>query len=363
MSTTRAIRIERHGPPDVFVEREIPLPPPAPGELSIRVEAAGINFADLLMRAGLYDTVPARPYSPGFEISGRVTRVGEEVIRTDGERWREGDPCVALLRHGGYARDVVVPARTVFDRPDGLSAVEAAATPVVFLTAHVCLFESARVREGETALILGAGGGVGTAAVQLATRAGLRVIGTAGTQTKRRFVTEELGAEACFDSRSDWEPGVAALVEERGIDVALDAVGGAATASCRRLLAPLGRIVFYGFSDAMPGKSRNWFRAARAWLSTPRFHPLSLIQPGIGISGVHLLHLHAREEMLREHLQRILDDVNHDRLRAVVDRTFPLTRDGAVEAHRYIHARSNLGKVLLEAGSLDSPAAERPATA
>jgi NADPH:quinone reductase-like Zn-dependent oxidoreductase len=345
--TTRAIRIEKHGSPEVFVEREIPLSDPGPGELSIRVEAAGINFADLLMRAGLYDTVPPRPYSPGFEIAGVVSQVGEAALRASGEPWREGDPCVALLRHGGYARDVVLPTRNVFERPRSLSAVEAAAAPVVFLTAHVCLFESARVREGETALILGAAGGVGTAAVQLAAQAGLRVVGTAGTEAKRAFVTEELGADACFDSRGDWEPDVAALLGDRGVDVALDAVGGAATASCQRLLAPLGRIVFYGLSGAMPGRSRNWFSVARAWLSTPRFHPLSLIQPGIGISGVHLLHLHAQEELLRKHLGQILTDVNGRRLRAVVDRTFPLTCEGAIAAHRHIHERKNLGKVVL----------------
>lgn len=347
--TTRAIRIERHGPPDVFVERQIPLADPGPGELSIRVEAAGINFADLLMRAGLYDTVPPRPYSPGFEVAGTVSGLGAGATSGDGERWREGDPCVALLRHGGYARDVVLPTRNVFRRPAGLSAVEAAAAPVVFLTAHVCLFESARVRAGETALVLGAGGGVGTAAVQLAVKHGLRVVGTAGSERKRAFVTGELGAEACFDSRGDWEPSVESLVGPRGVDVALDSVGGAATASCQRLLAPLGRIVFYGFSEAMPGASRSWLRAARAWLETPRFHPLSLIQPGIGISGVHLLHLHEQEGILRDHIEQILMSIEGGELRAVVDRTFPLTRDGAVDAHRYIHERRNLGKILLEA--------------
>ena len=95
--------------------------------------------------------------------------------------------------------------------------------------------------------------------------------------------------------------------------------------------------------------SKNWLSAARAWLRTPRFHPLSLIQPGIGVSGVHLLHLHDQEEILREHLGQILNSVMNGELRAVVDRTFPLTRDGAVEAHRYIHERRNLGKVVLEA--------------
>lgn len=333
----------------MLVERKLPLPAPGPGELGIRVEAAGINFADLLMRAGLYDTVPPRPYSPGFEVAGVVTEVGDGAVHAAGTPWRAGDPCVALIRYGGYARDLVLPTRNVFRRPESLPAVQAAAAPVVFLTAQVCLFEAARAREGETALVLTAAGGVGTAAVQLAVRAGMRVVGTASTDRKRAFVTDELGAEACFDSRGDWESEARALLGDRGVQVALDAVGGAATESCRRLLAPLGRLVFYGMSEAMPGGRRNWLRAALAWLRTPRFHPLSLIQPGIGVFGVHLLHLHAREEILRIHLERILGQVASGELRAVVDRTFPLTRDGAVAAHRYIHERRNLGKVVLEA--------------
>ncbi|MGB5526481.1 MAG: zinc-binding dehydrogenase, partial [Gemmatimonadota bacterium] len=246
-STTHAVRIERHGRPEVFVEREIPLPAPGPGEVHLRVRAAGINFADLFMRAGLYDTVPPRPYSPGFEVAGEVMTVGEGV-----DDWAPGDRAVGLIRHGGYAHDIVVPARNLFHYPDSLSPAEAAAIPVVFLTAWVCLSECARVRAGETVLILGAAGGVGSAAVQLAVRDGLRVIGTAGTPEKRAFVTDELGAEACFDSRGNWEPDVERLLGSHELDVALDATGGEATAACRRLLAPLGRLVFYGMSAALP---------------------------------------------------------------------------------------------------------------
>jgi NADPH:quinone reductase-like Zn-dependent oxidoreductase len=341
-STTRAIRIERHGPPDVLAERDIPLAAPGPSEVHLRVKAAGVNFADLIMRAGMYDTVPPRPYSPGFEVAGEVVEVGGDV---DG--WSPGDRAVALVRHGGYARDVVVPARSLFRYPESLSPAEAAAVPVVFLTAWVCLFECARARSGEVVLVLGAGGGVGTAAVQLAVRAGLRAIGTAGTEPKRAFVVQELGADACFDSRGDWEPDVERLLGSRGLDVALDATGGAATAACRRLLAPLGRHVFYGMSAALPSRKRNWPRAALAWLRTPRVHPLDLVQPCIGVFGVHLLHLQEREDLLLPATRDIYGGIESGELRPVLDRTFPLTRDGAVEAHRYIHERRNLGKVVL----------------
>lgn len=341
-TSTRAVRIERHGAPEVFVERDIPLAAPGPGEVHLRVRAAGINFADLFMRAGLYDTVPPRPYSPGFEVAGEVVRVGEGV-----DEWSPGDRAVALIRHGGYAHDIVAPTRNLFRYPESLSFAEAAAVPVVFLTAWVCLFECARVRAGESALVLGAAGGVGSAAVQLAVRAGLHVIGTAGTPEKRAFVVDELGAEACFDSRSDWEPDVEALLGRRELDVALDAMGGKATAACQRLLAPLGRLVFYGMSSALPTRRKNWPRAAVAWLSTPRLHPMHLVQPCTGIFGVHLLHLQEREGLLLPGLEEIYRGVEAGELRPILDRTFPLTRDGAVEAHRFIHERRNLGKVVL----------------
>ncbi len=345
MATTIAVLIERHGPPEVLAEREVPLADPGPDEVHLEVEAAGVNFADLMMRTGIYATVPPMPYSPGFEAAGIVRRVGAGV--TD---WKIGDRAIALIRFGGYARDLIVPLRNLFRYPASVSPVDAAAVPVAFLTAWVALFESARVRAGETALVLNAAGGVGTAAVQLAIWKGLRVIGTAGAERKRTFVVGELGAEACFDSGADWGAEVERLVGPRGIDAALDAVGGTATATCRGLLAPLGRLVFYGLSDAMPSLRKNWIDLIRAWLKTPRFHPLSLIEPSIGVSGIHLLHLKHREELLRPALDQIYQAVIDGKVRALVDRTFPLDRAGAVEAHHYLHDRKVIGKVVLTRG-------------
>ncbi|UCC85097.1 MAG: zinc-binding dehydrogenase [Gemmatimonadota bacterium] len=339
---TRAILIPRKGPPKVLVEREVPLREPGEGEVHLRVEAAGVNFADLLLRAGFYRPLPPRPYGPGLEVAGVVARVGSGV-----EGWREGDRAVAIMRHGGYTRDAVVGVEHVYPYPDALTPVQAASVPLVFLTAWVCLFESARARPGETALILGAGGGVGTAAVQLAVRHGLRVIGTAGDDRKRTFVTEELGSDACLDSRADWEPKIRELVGDRGVDIALDPVGGRAWGSCRRLLAPLGRTVFYGLSEALPGQRLNLLHALRMMLRMPRFHPVSLFESNTGVSGVALFNLGRKEPLLRPALDEIFDAVVAGGLRTVVDRTFSLDRAGAIEAHTYLHERRNLGKVVL----------------
>ena len=334
---TRAILITRHGPPEVLQERERNLPDPGPGEVHLAVEAAGVNFADLLMRMGLYGTVPPRPYSPGFEVAGRIARIGARVTGV-----RAGERCLALMRYGGYARDVIVPATSLLPWPGTLEPAEAAALPVVFLTAWICLFRAGAARPGERVLILGAAGGVGTAAVQLAVRAGLEVFATAGKAEKRAFV-EQLGARACFDSRGHWEGELSA----GSLDLALDPVGGAATHACRRLLGPLGRLVFYGLSEAAPGCRRNWLRAAWAWARTPRFHPANLIRPNLGIHGVHLLHLKDREAILHEAFAEMLPDFAAGTLRPVLDRTFALTAAGAADAHRYLHARQNIGKVVL----------------
>lgn len=341
-TTTRVIRIERLGSPEVLVERDIPLADPGPNEVHLRILAAGVNFADLVMRAGLYGTVPDMPFSPGFEVAGEIVRVGDAV-----RDWKTGDRAAAVIRFGGYARDAIVPTRNLFPYPDTLSPAEAAAIPVVFLTAWIALFEAARVRAGETALVLVAAGGVGSAAVQLGKRAGLRVVGTAGGERKCRFVVDDLGADACFDSSGRWDEQVRALVGDRGIDCALDSLGGRATTACRRLLAPLGRLVFIGMGTGLPGRKRSWPAAIRAYLRTPRFHPVNLIEPSIGIFGIHLLHLQAKESIAQEAMREIYQAVAAGEIRPVLDKTFPLTRDGAVEAHHYLHDRKNMGKVVL----------------
>ncbi len=339
---TRAILIERLGPPEVLVEREIPLRAPRPGEVHLRVLAAGVNFADLMMRVGLYDTVPPRPFSPGFEVAAEVVRAGEGMAA-----WQAGDRVVALMRYGGYARDLILPADQLFPWPGTLTPTQAVALPVAFLTAWVCLIRTGAARTGETVLVLGAGGGVGTAAVQLARRHGLRVFGTAGTPAKRDFVETKLGAEACFDSRGDWECQLRATIGPGNLDIALDAVGGTATRACWRQLAPLGRLVCYGMSQAAPGPRRDWLRAAGAWLCMPRIHPRDLIGSNRSVHGVHLLHLGSRENALREAYAAMLPDFAAGRLFPVLDRCFPLTAAGAAAAHAHMHERRNLGKVVL----------------
>src|SRR5687767_13543285 len=187
--------ISRYGSPDVFQMREAADPTPAAGEVRIRVRAAGINFADILARLGLYPDAPKPPLVVGYEVAGYIDAVGRSVVGI-----AEGDRVVALTRFGGYADTVVVPADQAFHFPDGLSDAEAAAVPVNYLTASLALYRMAALAPGETVLVHNAGGGVGIAALQLARLRRAVVLGTASPL--KHAALRSFGVEHTIDYRS-----------------------------------------------------------------------------------------------------------------------------------------------------------------
>src|SRR5262245_29448470 len=172
----RQVAITRHGPPEVLEVREAPEPQPGAGEIRIAVRAAGVNFADVMARIGIYPDAPPPPAVVGYEVAGRVDAIGTGVTR-----WQKGDRVLAFTRFGGYSESVVVGDAHVFPVPERLSDAEAAAVPVNYLTAWIALYRQAALAAGETVLIHGVGGGVGIAAFQLATLRGAVAIGTASS--------------------------------------------------------------------------------------------------------------------------------------------------------------------------------------
>jgi NADPH:quinone reductase-like Zn-dependent oxidoreductase len=335
----RQIVIVRHGAPEVLQPREAPDPVPGPDEIRIAVRAAGVNFADVLARVGLYPDAPRPPVTVGYEVSGIVDAVGPDVTTP-----RIGDRVVALTRFGGYSDRVVVPAIFAFRIPDGLDDVSAAAIPVNYLTALIALYRMANLTNGETVLIHGAGGGVGIAATQLARLRGAMIIGTASAA--KHEVVRQQGVDHAIDyHRADVVAEVRRLTNGRGADVVLDPIGGKSFADSYRLLAPLGRLVLYGVSSMAPGQRRNWWHAAKAVAQMPRFKPLSLMNRNRGVFGLNLGHLWDERRQLADAMTFLLQEVAAGHLRPVVARTFPL--DQAAEAHRYLQARSNIGKVVL----------------
>jgi NADPH:quinone reductase-like Zn-dependent oxidoreductase len=335
----RQVVIPRHGPPEVLELRDAPDPVPGDGEVRIRVRAAGINFADILARLGLYPDAPKPPCVVGYEVAGTIDVVGRSVIG-----FHEGDRVLALTRFGGYSDLVAVPAGQVFHFPDSLSDSEAAAVPVNYLTAAIALYRMAALAPGETVLIHNAGGGVGIAATQLARLRRAVVIGAASSS--KHAALRRFGVEHAIDYRSaDVAQAVREITKSRGVDVILDPIGGHSFMTSYRMLAPLGRLVIFGLSSAAPGERRRLFDAFHAWWTTPRFDPLSLINRNRGVFGLHLGHLWGERSQLAPLMDMLLSELRASRIAPVVARTFPLDR--ATDAHRYIQSRQNIGKVVL----------------
>ena len=335
----RQVVIARHGAPEVLEIREGPDPLPADDDIRIRVRAAGINFADILARLGLYPDAPKPPMVVGYEVAGRVDAVGRNVVG-----FAEGDRVVALTRFGGYADTVVVPAPQAFHFPDNLSDSEAAAVPVNYLTASIALYKMAALASGETVLVHNAGGGVGIAATQLARLRRATVIGTASAF--KHDALRSFGVDHAIDYRhANVADEVKKLTRGRGVDVILDPIGGRSFTDSYSMLAPLGRLIIFGLSAAATGEKRNAWRAFRAWFATPRFNPLSLINRNRGVFGLNLGHLWDERRQLAGTMEMLISELRAGRIAPIVARTFPLDR--AADAHRFIQSRANIGKVVL----------------
>ncbi len=331
--------IPRYGPPDVFEMRSDADPVPREAEIRIRVRAAGVNFADVLARLGLYPDAPRPPMVVGYEVAGFVDAVGTAVTGLS-----DGDRVVALTRFGGYSDTVVVPGAHAFRVPESLSDAEAAAVPVNYLTAALALYRMAALNAGETVLVHNAGGGVGIAATQLARLRRATVIGTASAF--KHAALRSFGVEHAIDYRTtDVAEEVRKLTRGRGVDVILDPIGGRSFTSSYRMLAPLGRLIIFGLSAAAPGERRSWWRALKAWGTTPRFNPLSMINRNRGVFGLHVGHLWDERRQLVPLMDMLMAELGAGRINPVVARTFSL--DHAADAHRFLQSRSNIGKVVL----------------
>ena len=335
----RQVWITKRGGPEVLQVREAPDPEPREGEVRIRVAASGINFADILARMGLYPDAPPLPTVVGYEVAGTIDRVGPGVAGL-----REGDRVGSLTRFGGYSDVVCVGAQQAFPIPEGISFEAAAAVPVNYVTAWIMLVTLGNVQAGDRVLVHAAAGGVGQAALQICRWKGAEVIGTASASKHARL--KEMGVAHCIDYTSqDFLAETKRITGGRGVDIALDAVGGDSFQKSYRALAPLGRLYVFGASALAPGKTRNYVRAIRGLLAMGSWKPLDLMNRNKGVHGVNVGHLWKQADRLRAMLGEIVGLVSDGTFTPVVDRTVPFDR--AADAHAYMQDRKNFGKVLL----------------
>lgn len=319
--------------------REAPDPQPQGVELRIRVKASGVNFADILARKGLYPDAPKLPAVVGYEVSGVVDAAGPQAQSS----W-VGKQVLALTRFGGYADTVVVPQVQVFEKPVGLSFEQAAAIPVNYLTAWQLLVVMGALKPDETVLIHNAGGGVGLAAIDIARHVGATIYGTSSAG-KHSFLKERGLHEAIDYIRLDWTREVMRLTEGRGVEVIIDPLGGAEWKKSYRALRSTGRLGMFGASTAMESRLPGVLKLLDVGLGMPWFNPVSLMNQNRSVFGVNLGHLWDEPMKIRAWMKAVLDGVEAGWLRPHVDRVFPLAQVG--EAHAYIAARKNIGKVVL----------------
>ncbi|MBN9743271.1 NADPH:quinone oxidoreductase [Amycolatopsis sp. A1MSW2902] len=318
----KAVVIKEPGGPEVLEWTEVDDPSPAEGEVVVDVAASALNRADVMQRMGLYPVPPgASPY-PGLEVSGRISALGPGVTG-----WQAGDEVCALLTGGGYAEKVAVPAGQLLTVPRGVGLAEAAALPEAVATVWSNLVLTAGLRAGETLLVHGGAGGVGTTAIQIAKALGARVAATAGGPEKAARV-RELGADLAIDYRTQ------DFVEHGPYDVILDVVGGGYLERNVRSLAADGRLVVIGLQDGLEGAlnlGELVFKRASVHGTTLRTR--SLEQKAAIVADVQA---------------KAWPMIESGAVRLVIDRTLPMAE--AAEAHRLMESSRHVGKILLVTG-------------
>ena len=340
----RVVAVKRYGDPEVLEAREMPDPQVNSGEVLIRVKAAGVNFADLMQRMGIYPGVPKPPFVPGFEVAGVVEKVGDGGKSGDGDTFRPGDAVCAITQYNAYAQWVAVPARQVYRLPAGMPFEDGAALPVNYLTAYHAMFAMGNLQSGDRILIHGAAGGVGIAAVQLARAKGLEIYGTAGP-AKQEYL-RKIGVDHAIDYEKSDFVEVLRKFSPDGIEMVMDAIGGKSFANSYKCLGPTGRLVVYGLSAAAgPDGKKSAARGLSAILQTPRFNPLRLMADNITVIGVSLGKMLSKAGLMHREMEEVFKLYETGKIKPVIGKSFPLA--DAVSAHKYIHARKNIGKVIL----------------
>ena len=321
-----AIEISQPGPPDVLRATTRPVPQPAPGEVLVRVEAAGVNRPDVLQRLGQYPPPAGTSDIPGLEIAGLIVAIHPSVIR-----WRVGDRVCALVAGGGYAEYCVAPAVQCLPIPPNMNAIAAAAVPETFFTVWTNLFRRGALRSGERVLIHGGSSGIGTTAIQLAHALGAIVFATAGSEEKCE-ACRRLGARLAINYRTtDFVEAVQRETSGAGVDVVLDIIGADYFAKNVECLALDGRLVQIG----LLGGARTSIDLGR------------VMRRRLTITGSTLRVRTAEEKgaLARDLEASVWPLISDGQVAPVLDRTFPLT--AAAEAHRRIEASEHIGKIVL----------------
>lgn len=340
----KAVVIPKYGPPSVLEVRELPDPVCGPGQVRVEVKAAGLNFAEVSARQGLYPDAPKPPCVVGYEVAGLVESVGPEV-----RGLKVGDRVLGMTRFGGHASLVVMDEALTLPLPRDMSFEQGAALPVNYLTAHHILFYIGPTHPGSRVLIHMAAGGVGTAVLQLLrTVPEVQIFGTASAG--KHDYLRKLGCHHPIDYRTqDYVEVIRGILGEGGgLDVVLDPMGGPHWKKGWSLLSPTGRLVSFGLASGIEGSTRSFLHVAKALSSMLFVTPLAAMNDNRSLQGVNLGHLWGESPRMRPQLLRLLSLFEQGIVRPEIHQVFSF--EEAARAHRALEERQNRGKVLLVPG-------------
>ncbi len=320
----QAIQVSQVGGPEVLTPTDLPVPSPKANEAVVQIKASGVNFIDVYFREGRYPT--QLPFINGQEAAGVVTEIGNEVTNV-----QPGDRVAYTSALGSYADFAAVPANRLVKVPAELDFEQAAAAMLQGMTAHYLLYSSYPLKQGETALIHAAAGGVGLLLVQMAKKIGARVIGTAGTPQKAQLA-RDAGADECIVySEADFETETQRLTDGKGVHVVYDGVGKATFDKDLNVLRPRGYLVLFGGSSG----------------AVPPFDLIKLSQKGsLFITRPTLAHYTATREELEWRSNDVLQAIVRGELKLRIHKVYPLAE--AAQAHRDLEGRKTTGKLLLK---------------
>ncbi|MFB9212307.1 NAD(P)H-quinone oxidoreductase [Echinicola jeungdonensis] len=323
----KAIVISQPGKPEVLQIQEKPVPKPLPGEVLIKVKAAGINRPDVIQRKGYYPAPPGVPADiPGLEVSGTITAIGDGV-----NKWKLGDEVCALIAGGGYAEYVQAPAEQCLPIPGGVSLIDAAALPETFFTVWNNIFDIADFQNGETVLVHGGSSGIGVTAIQMIKALGGKVFVTAGTKEKCNFC-EKLGAEKAINyQEEDYEEEILKATGNDGVDIILDMIGGSYAAKNIRILRPKGRLVMI---NSMKGKIGE--------VDLLQIMKKQLVLTGSTLRAKPV----AYKAKIAQNLKNQVWPFFPEKIKPIIYKTFPLQE--AAKAHELMESSRHIGKILLQ---------------
>lgn len=342
----KSIILTKYGAPEVLQVKDLGNPSPKDDEVLIKVHYAGINFAEIMARMKLYPGGPKPGAILGGEISGVIQKLGKNV-----KDLKVGDKVMGLSLNGSYSSHVCMKSESLIPLPKNFQLDEAAAFPVIYITAYMMIYDLGNLQDGDTFLIHGAGGGVGTAAIQLAKSKNVKIIGTSSSWKHEKLY--KLGVDKCFDyNKKNLEQNIMEYTNDKGVDLVIDPVGSKNWKLSYRCLSKMGKLIIYGNQSFVKGDKLNLYASFKEICSMPKYKPIDLMANNKIVMGYHLGRFKGHEWKIKRSIKNLISMINKYDIHPIIDKKFRF--DEVPAAHRYIQNKKNFGKVLIDFTESDS---------